>query len=84
MNSYTALIMYVLIFASCSETNNKPTKSIEKNISELPAFLLYGELPPPDCAGENDSLKTRQYGFVIICVAGCDVTDSLIDSVDCK
>jgi len=75
-------ILYVLLLISCSDTNKKQSNSLKDKETKIPIFLMYGELPPTDYAGEKDSLKTLRYGFLIKRVAGCDVTDGLIDSVE--
>lgn len=79
------LLYFTLIFLaiSCETKIEKPNSGeIAKSTKpDIPAFLVYGELPPVDYAEDQDSTTTKKFGFVVKRVAGCEVTNSLLDSV---
>lgn len=88
-NKQSRIIRYFLFsvfifFISCGEKPESRSQvekinKIEKN--EIPTFLIYGEIPPVGYLEEQDSSIAKKFGFNIKRVAGCDVTEELVDSI---
>ena len=71
------------VIISCSKKADKQTiivKNTDSVKSETVVFLNYGMIIP-GYALEIDSVKTKKFGFIIKNVAGCEVTDALLDSI---
>jgi|GEM_PF-3595680 len=87
--NFFMLALFLVLTISCTqETKNpnaakqakQPTKDkITKD--KIPTFLLYGELMSEGWIDEQDSTVAKRFGFTIKRVAGCEVTDELVDSV---
>ncbi len=81
---YLILITVLSIVVSCKQKSTKqkfietPNKSVTESI---PTFLIYGELMPDGYIKQKDSSITQKFGFNIKRVAGCEITNKLVDSV---
>ncbi len=88
-NKQSRIIRYFLFsvcifYISCGENPERRShvEKINKNEkNEIPTFLIYGEIPPVGYLEEQDSTIAKKFGFNIKRVAGCDVTEELIDSI---
>ena len=71
------------VIISCIKKADKQTILVNNTNSvknETVVFLNYGMIIP-GYALEIDSVKTKKFGFIIKNVAGCEVTDALLDSI---
>ena len=78
------LILLCFFLVSCKKvsTNIKYTaKQVATVKKELPTFFIYGEPPPIGYLCDENSI-TEKYGFKVKRVAGCEVSQKLIDEVN--
>ena len=71
------------VIISCIKKADKQTiivNNTDSVKSETVVFLNYGMIIP-GYALEIDSVKTKKFGFIIKNVAGCEVTDALLDRI---
>ena len=66
-----------------STDNSNLTQSVTKSdrVIETPTFEIYGELASDNYLNGGEDSITLPYGFLVERVAGCEVTDELVESV---
>lgn len=87
MRQFSILILLVALFiyTGCNQPKGKNVSAVNANTpvqSHIIQFRVYGELPPFDYLDENDTLLTHPLGFELKRVADCEVSETLVKSVN--
>lgn len=80
---YSTVGFLLMIACGSDRNSNTSVQSRQELVGDtLTRFLVYGELPPSDYLDENDTLLTRSLGFELKRVADCEVSETLVKSVN--
>lgn len=83
--SISILLVALFIYTACNQPKGKNVSVVNVNTpvqSHMIQFQVYGELVPAGYLDESDTLLTHPLGFELKRVADCEVSDSLVKSVN--